>query len=977
MKRRILFIEDSPINQFLIEDVLEELNIDVELVDTGVEALETIKNGQFDLVLMNIDMANLNADQLLSACRQEGEQQENTPVIGLVDCLPGAAKNPISPLAVDAYLFQPFNISTIEQSLNPWFNRTKPEQQTPADFITPPLDPIAQLELEERYQGERQKGLIKLVETYQELSTQLVSELTTAIDNNDSVACHQAAHSLKSCSANLAALQLSHYCNNLEQTARSHSMAHAPVLLSSIKAEHSRVLKALSCVANSPLIKQKTTTDNLVYPDSILRDATEIMVVDDDPTARILAKDALGNKGFKVILAEDGLKALELLNKHTPDLLLLDVEMPKLNGFELCKKLRQQSNTEDIPIIMVTGRNDMEAVELSFNLEATDFVSKPVNWTILIQRIHYILRASETIRRLKESERRLESAQHVAQVGYWDIDIEAGSLYVSDSLCRLTGAKREDLTTISDFIANIVVPEDKERLAHEIESKVLAGLSYKLEYSIQTQEGGRRKIEALGSSTLSSNGEVVWAMGTLQDVTELRESEALIHYQAHYDSLTGLHNRSSFNEQLEQAIKLHKRLGASLAVVYLDLDNFKRVNDSLGHHMGDQLLKIFAERLQAEIRDIDYIAQDSTNSIARLGGDEYTLLFSVLDNQTDAASISKRLLTGLNEPFKLKTERDGEWHEVFVTASIGIAIYPNDGDSASELLKNADTAMYASKNKGKNSYCFYDNSMNDLALVRLNMESALRKAIDNKEYYLHYQPKIDLQTGEMVSVEALIRWNNLEFGKVSPAQFIPLAEETGLILPISEWVLEEACQQLHAWKNSSLAHISIAVNISGFHFRESNLDEFVGHLLNKYQLAGKQLELELTEGVIMDNAEKTIETLRKLKSLGATISVDDFGTGYSSLSYLKRFPIDILKIDQSFVRDVHKDEDSAAIVDAIMTLGHTLGLKLVAEGVETQEELNYLQARSCDMVQGYFFSKPIAALDVVDYQSTEKTLITY
>lgn len=356
-----------------------------------------------------------------------------------------------------------------------------------------------------------------------------------------------------------------------------------------------------------------------------------------------------------------------------------------------------------------------------------------------------------------------------------------------------------------------------------------------------------------------------------------------------------------------------------------------------------------------------------------MGGDEYTLLFSVLDKETDAAGIAQRLLEGLNKPFKLKMDQDSDWQEVFVTASVGIAIYPNDGSSAAELLKNADTAMYAAKNKGKNSYCFYDDSMNDLALVRLNMESALRKGLENNEYYLHYQPKIDLQTGEMVSVEALLRWENGQFGRVSPADFIPLAEETGLILAISEWVLEEACQQLQAWQNSRLAGISIAVNISGFHFRESDLDAFVKQLLNKYQLPGNLLELELTEGVIMDNADETIETLRKLKSLGVSISIDDFGTGYSSLSYLKRFPIDTLKIDQSFVRDVHNDEDSAAIVNAIITLGHSLGLSLVAEGVETEEELKYLQARSCDMVQGYYFSKPVTAPEVADYYRNKQS----
>ncbi|GEM_PF-1579521 len=966
-RRRVLFAEASVVNQFLIEDIFEALNFDVTLVKSAQLAVEEIETTQYDVVLVNVELADLNAAELLAVCRQHENKSEPTSVVGLVDSLEQDAKQSVVDLQLDAYLFQPFDNNSLEQLLMRCSNR--PQQVMPAQtgFVAPPLDLSAQHELEGRYQGERRSGLIKLVVTYQELSAELIADLTIAIDNDDTEGCYQAAHSLKSCSANLAALQLSRFCNNLEQTARSAVMEHAPLLLSSIRDEHSRVSKALDCIIKKPLQSVNINENPKVYPPGTLNELVEIMVVDDDPTARMLAKDVLMSNGFNVAVAEDGLKALALMGENQPDLILLDVEMPVLDGFATCEKLRGQQHTAEIPVIMLTGRDDIAAVERSFDVKATDFVSKPVNWLVLVQRIRYILRASETVRQLKESERRLESAQHVAQVGYWDMDIQADCLYVSDSLCRLTGCSREELTTMDDFV-KIVAPDDQKRVAHEIETKVLAGHNYKLEYNILTPKGLKRRIEAVGTSTLSNEGEVIWAMGTLQDVTEQREREELIHYQAHHDSLTSLHNRNSFNEQLDQAIKLHKRLGANLAVVYLDLDNFKRVNDSLGHHMGDELLKIFANRLKAEIRDSDFLAHNSVSSIARLGGDEYTLLFSVLDKETDAAIIAQRVLADLAEPFKLKDNRGGnEWHEVFVTASIGIAIYPSDGDTAGELLKNSDTAMYAAKNKGKNSYCFYDHSMNDLSLIRLNMESELRKAVAHNEFFLYYQPKIDLATGKMVSVEALLRWQNDTFGAVSPAEFIPLAEETGLILPISEWVLEEACKQLSAWQTGDLSAISIAVNISGFHFRQGTLEGFVSGLLNKYKLDGQQLELELTEGIIMDDVHKTIDTLGDLKRLGVTISVDDFGTGYSSLNYLKRFPIDILKIDQSFVRDLESDDENAAIVDAIIILGHSLGLKLVAEGVETAAELAYLKTKSCDMVQGYYFSKPVPAEEIVHY----------
>lgn len=977
-KQRVLYIDDSLVTTFLIEDLLKELNFDIELVSDGEQAKASLADSTYDVLLMNMEVAGLNVAELVELCRRENHHEKPISTIALFDEPTPMVKQDVADLGVDAYFYQPFEKISLEKLLNRLLKTPDIEKnlELHRGFIAPPLDSSAQLELEERYQGSRRQGLNKLVDTYQLMSTQLIAELVVAIDRSDSEACYQAAHSLKSCSANLAALPLSRFCHNLEQSARLGSMDHAALLLSSIQDEHSRVLKALDCVVSKPNVPE-TSLGPRVYPPGTVNHSIEILVVDDDPTARMLAQDVLSNNGFKVVLAEDGLKALSAIELRCPDLILLDVEMPGLDGFAICEKLRQQTSTADTPIIMLTGRNDITAVERSFDVKATDFVNKPVNWVVLIQRIRYILRASETLRQLKESERRLESAQHVAQVGYWDIDIQRDCLYVSDSFCRVTGYEREQLTGIEDFL-KVVTPEDKERVANEIDSKVLAGHNYKLEYNIQTSQGDIRRIEAVGTSTLSSEGEVIWAMGTLQDVTEQREREALIYYQAHHDSLTGLHNRNSFNEQLQQAIKLHKRLASNLAVVYLDLDNFKRVNDSLGHHMGDQLLKTFAERLQAELRDSDVLAHDRTSSIARLGGDEYTLLFSVIDKESDAAIIAQRILTELDKPFKLKTDRENaDWHEVYVTASIGIAIYPVDGENADELLKNADTAMYEAKNKGKNSYCFYDHSMNDLALQRLNMESELRKAVEHHEFCLHYQPKIDLKTGKMVSVEALLRWNNKHFGSVSPAEFIPLAEEAGLIVPISEWVLEEACKQLKRWQDSELSGLSIAVNVSGFHFRQGILGDSVRCLLAEYKLDGHLLELELTEGIIMDNVLKTIDSLRDLKALGVTIAVDDFGTGYSSLSYLKRFPIDILKIDQSFISDLTHDEEGAAIVDAIIVLGQSLGLKLVAEGVETQAELDYLSAKSCDMVQGYYFSKPVCTEDVYRFYEQNKLSSNY
>lgn len=957
MTSRILYLDDSIVTQFLIVDTLEELSLDVDLVEDELQARSALADSKYDALLVNVDVAGVNVAKLIDRCQNGDRAVDPIPVIALIDDQAPLAGQDGPDLGVDAYFYQPFDGHVFKDLLSRILTAGPvPKSIGPQEsFISPPLDPTAQHELEERYQG-RRKSLDKLINTYYTLSIKLVDELTVAINDNDSEVGYQVAHSLKSCSANLAALPLSRFCNSLEQSLRLGSMEQAALLLSSIKQEHSRVLVELDVLINKPNL-EKVSHEPKVYPPSTTKDSVEILVVDDDPTARMLANDALTSNGFKVVLAEDGLKALSAANERTPDLILLDVEMPLLDGFSTCEKLREQASTADTPIIMLTGRNDVNAVERSFEIKATDFFSKPVNWQVLVQRIRYVLRFTETLYQLKESERRLENTQRVAQVGYWDIDFKKNCLYVSDSLCRIVGYAAEQLTSVDEFL-KIIIPEDEARSKKELDSKMLTGNDYQIECKIKTPQGGIRKVEVMGSSTLSSDGKVIWTMGTLQDVTEQREREALIYYQAHHDGLTGLYNRNSFDEQLKQAIKLHKRLGANLAVVYLDLDDFKRVNDTLGHHMGDQLLKTFAERLQAEIRDSDVLAHDTVSSIARLGGDEYTLLFSVLDKEIDAGHIAQRILAELDKPFKLTANKDKtDWHEAFVTASIGIAIYPQDGDHADELMKNADTAMYAAKNKGKNSYCFYDKSMNELALQQLTMESELRKAGDRREFSLQYQPRIDLQTGQMVSVEAVLRWDSELFGSVEPVEFIPLAEKAGLILPISEWVLEETCKQLKSWQGSDMAALSIAISVNKTQFFQDDLKESVSALLDRYEIDGYLLEFELTEETIMDDVLKTTETLRGLKELGLTISVDNFGTGHSSLSYLNSFSIDNLKIDRSYICDLQQASAAGAIVDAIIILGHNLGIKLVADGVETQESLKYLTAKGCDMVQGNYFSQ--------------------
>lgn len=445
---------------------------------------------------------------------------------------------------------------------------------------------------------------------------------------------------------------------------------------------------------------------------------------------------------------------------------------------------------------------------------------------------------------------------------------------------------------------------------------------------------------------------------------ERKKAEDKILFLAYYDSLTSLPNRILFKDRLYQSLVMAKRHQRLLAILFLDLDNFKRINDTLGHHAGDELLKQVADRLSNYIRKSDSISRYSTDEfsavVARLGGDEFTILLTEIAQVHDTIKVAQRILDAIAQPF------DIEGQEVFITTSIGIAIYPIDGEDVDSLLKNCDTAMYHAKNEGRNNYKFYEQSLNKTALDILALENNLRKALDKHEFRVYYQPRIDIRTRNVVGFEALIRWQHSQKGIIPPSEFIPIAEETGLIIPIGEWVLNEACKQNKTWQAAGFAPVFISVNLSGKQFKQQNLIKVIDHAMSDVRLDPKYLELEITESIIQDT-KSTADILRELRNLGLKIAVDDFGTGYSSLSYLRRFPLDTLKIDRSFVKDIAKDPDSEAIVKAIIAMAHCLKLKVIAEGVETEEQLKFLSDEGCDEFQGYLISPPLPADEVVRF----------
>lgn len=444
-------------------------------------------------------------------------------------------------------------------------------------------------------------------------------------------------------------------------------------------------------------------------------------------------------------------------------------------------------------------------------------------------------------------------------------------------------------------------------------------------------------------------GKISHFISVFNDLTDHKRYEAELEQQANHDALTGLANRNLLNDRLKQAIARAHRAGSMLAVMLIDLDRFKLINDSLGHADGDALLQEVARRLNLNVR------QDDT--VARLGGDEFMIVMSEIGVENDAATLARKLLEEVTRPVRLSDR------EMVVTASLGISLYPRDGEVLATLLKNADVAMYRAKEVGRNGFQFYAPEMNARALERLELENALRSALINDELQLHYQPKVSLASGRIVGAEALIRWQRPGRGMVPPADFIPLAEETGLIVPIGEWVIRSACRQIRHWQDEGLPDVSVAVNVSARQFAREKLVPVLTHALDHAAIAAVQLQLELTESAVMSSPDETLSTLRALKQIGVLISLDDFGTGYSSLDYLKRFPIDSLKIDQSFVRDLATSSEDAAIAQMVIALAHSLGHKVIAEGVETKAQLDFLHRHGCDEMQGYLFSRPLPADD--------------
>jgi diguanylate cyclase (GGDEF)-like protein/PAS domain S-box-containing protein len=682
------------------------------------------------------------------------------------------------------------------------------------------------------------------------------------------------------------------------------------------------------------------------------------LIVDDDAMMRLLIRQTLERAGFVCHEALNGAAGLDEFSTLQPDIVLMDVMMPEMDGYEACARLRRRADGGLVPVLMLTGLDDMESINRAYEVGATDFISKPISWGVLGHRARYILRASQAFRDLAKHQTSLENAQRIAHLGSWEWDLVRNEIYWSSETYRILGLEPGVVIVGFDPFIERVHPDDREQVQQAFQELLRTGNFSGEGARIVLPDGSLRHIQLQGIGTFDACGNLQHLNGTIQDVSEIKRAEERIRHLAYYDGITGLPNRVYFIERLQHALIQARRHERQLAVLSLDLDQFKRINDTLGHSAGNELLISVAGRLAEVVRREDTLAygeNDSADAIARLDGDEFSLLITELGEYHDAARVARRLLEALRKPLHAAGQ------EVFVSASIGLALYPLDGDDAESLIKNAGAAMHFAKDQGRDNYQFYSRAMNATALEKLAMESQLRKALERNEMLLHYQPKIRASTGEIIGLEALIRWRHSELGMVPPGSFIKLAEDTGLIIPIGNWVLHEAARQNIAWQREGLPAVHVGVNIASSHFHKGNLAQSVAAALEASRLEPGYLELEVTESMLMERLEEGLKTLFALKEMGVRLAIDDFGTGYSSLAYLKRFPLDSLKVDRSFIKDLPGDADDAAITKAIVAMAHSLKLEVVAEGVETTEQLAFLQQQGCDQIQGFLFSRPVPA----------------
>ncbi len=708
-----------------------------------------------------------------------------------------------------------------------------------------------------------------------------------------------------------------------------------------------------------PALRADGTTQHSVVP---VGERAGVLIVDDTPSKLVALAAIVSGMELEVVTATSGEQALRQLLKRDFAVILLDVNMPTMDGFETATLIRSRPRSEYMPIIFVTAEANSEAERVrGYTLGAVDFIYSPIMPEILRAKVRVfvdffylqrqLLLQNEHLKqqhdKLNESENRFRMMFERTADALLLLDPGSGQFIDCNQAAAdmfRCADKKEVLLLHPSQLSPLHQMDGRNSTekADEMIATALRNGSHRFEWIHCSDHREDFPAEVLLTPILLGERKLIIA--TVRDITERKQAEDRLNYLANNDALTGLPNRVLFKERLEQAMIAAKAHDGLVVVVFLDLVRFKNVNDALGHDAGDQMLKAVGQRLLGTVR--------SGDTVARMSGDEFTIVLPNIGHVDDAARVAQKILHTFEPPFHIAGR------ELVMGASLGIAIFPLDSSDASELLNYADIAMYSAKAAGGNRYQFYAAEMTARAVDALALENELRQGLERGEFFLNYQPIVDAG-GNIVGAEALLRWQHGWRGLIPPARFISLAETTGLILPIGDWVLRQACTQAKAWRKPNGALLRMAVNVSPRQFRHSDLVKTITTILAETGLAPPALDLEITEGVLMQGEPLAQELFHQLRELGLSFSIDDFGTGYSNFAYLKRFPIDSLKIDQSFIRDLTTDPNDAALVKAIIGMAHGLGIKTIAEGVETREQKEFLLAHGCDLMQGYYFSHPL------------------
>ena len=809
--KHVLIVDDNRVNQQVAREMLSKLGYRSDIAINGQDAVNKSLRNDYDLILMDCNMPVMDGYEATQKIRKQ--DKENRPIIIAMSANTSEEDKDKRLLAgMDGSIDKPLRLSKLRDELLAWISGSYPminepipyqEAENQAQVIEVlAYDPLV---MEDLFEGIGDV-VIKMLEAFLEDSPIYIDSLKQALQRGSSKNVRELAHTLKGSASNFGAINFLETARIIEHLAKNHQLNQCDIYIEAL-------------VDDFDILK-RDIENNILNPlsnaDETLQRKHKLLIVDDDRTIRLALKNIFTEQNFIIFEARNGQQAISICKQDNPDLILMDAIMPEIDGFEACRSIRSLPNFSEIPILMITSLDDDDAINKAFSAGATDYITKPLNFTVLKERVSRLLQANRVEKRVREL--------------------------------------------------------------------------------------------------------------------------------AYHDSLTGLPNRSKLMQDLRLILNRAKLDDSQFAVLFLDLDHFKNINDSLGHNIGDLLLKAVADRLQSAVRESDFIA--------RLGGDEFTVILENVEDPGAISSIAQNICSSLSKPFVFIQQK------MFVTASVGISVYPDDGDDVNALLKHADLAMFSAK-KSRNNFSFYQQGMEDKVARRLELEQELRHAISHEQLVLYYQPQLELKSNKIIAAETLVRWEHPTHGFLSPAEFIPLAEETGLIKELTFWVIRQAFEQISQWKKQGY-DVKLSVNLSAKDLETPGaLSEFLKYQLEKMDISPTLIELELTESMLMNDPEKSKKELLALKNLGFVLAIDDFGTGYSSLNYLKNLPVDILKIDRSFIKEIEINADDKPIVKGIIALADSLGLTTIAEGVENEQQRAIVHELGCDTIQGYLINSPL------------------